>query len=171
MWLSGARAERVKQDHLQIDRVLLDRVSAEDDELAAQGPRSLLDRVLAPLNRIGTKRFLTEARRKVWHNTLELDRARQRSDSAYRDRLAQLELVSAARVRDLFSKAKQAAPITVGSSRFIPSSELFTTKTASNGLTMSGNISFVINGSQATINVQTITNSRSSALRVRARGG
>ena len=92
---------RREQDHLQIDRVLLDRVSAEDDELAAQGPRSLLDRVLAPLNRIGTKRFLTEARRKVWHNTLELDRARQHSDSAYSDRLAQLEVMSAARVSDL----------------------------------------------------------------------
>ncbi len=60
-------------------------------------------------------------------------------------------------------QSKDAAPITVGSSRFIPSSELFTTKTASNGLTMSGNISFTINGTQATINVQTITNSRTTA--------
>lgn len=93
--------QRREQDHLQIDRVLLDRVSAEDDELAAQGPRSLLDRLLAPLNRLGTKRFLTEARRKVWQNTIELDRARQQSDDVYRDRLAQLEAVSAGRVSDL----------------------------------------------------------------------
>ena len=60
-------------------------------------------------------------------------------------------------------ESKEAAPITVGNSRFLPSSELFTTKTASNGLTMSGTISFVINGSTANINVQTITNSRTTA--------
>jgi hypothetical protein len=93
-----ARRER---DHLQIDRVLLDRVGAEDDELATQGPRSLTDRLLAPLNRLGTKRFLTEARRKVWHNTLELNLARQQGDDAYREKLARLETLSEARVADL----------------------------------------------------------------------
>ena len=44
-------------------------VAAEDDEL---GSRSLLDRLLTPLNRLASKRFLREARRKVWHNTDEL---------------------------------------------------------------------------------------------------
>jgi hypothetical protein len=36
---------------------------AEDDELAAiSGPGSALDRLLRPLNRLGTRRFLREAR-------------------------------------------------------------------------------------------------------------
>jgi hypothetical protein len=93
--------ERRERDHLAIDTVLLARVGSEDQELAALGPRSLLDRILAPLNRLGTKRFLTEARRKVWHNALQLDLARRRGDGAYRSRLAELEELCAARVRDL----------------------------------------------------------------------
>ena len=54
---------RRRRDHERIDAVLASRVAAEDDAL---GPRSLLDRVLDPLNRLGSKRFLKEARQKVW---------------------------------------------------------------------------------------------------------
>jgi len=45
--------------------VLASRVAAEDDELARiSGPAPLLDRLLKPLNRLGTQRFLREARAK-----------------------------------------------------------------------------------------------------------
>ncbi len=58
---------RRSADHRQIDTVLAARVGAEDTELdAVSGPRSLLDRVLTPANRLGTKRFLEESRAKVW---------------------------------------------------------------------------------------------------------
>ena len=73
-------------------------VAAEDDEL---GPGSLLDRLLTPLNRLGTKRFLKEARQKVWHNTFALHDARVAGPDAYRTRLAELELLSAAKIADL----------------------------------------------------------------------
>jgi len=87
-------------DHRHIDDVLLDRVGAEDAELGRSG-LSLTDRVLRPLNRAATKRFLVEARTKVWRNAVVLDRARRRGDAAYRDALAELERASAARLADL----------------------------------------------------------------------
>jgi hypothetical protein len=89
---------RRRRDHERIDDVLAARVRAEDDEL---GPESTLDRVLAPLNHLATKRFLAEARRKVWHNTGELHAARLRGKDDYRLRLAELELLAAAKVADL----------------------------------------------------------------------
>ncbi|GAA3127192.1 hypothetical protein JOF29_007738 [Kribbella aluminosa] len=91
--------DRRRRDHERIDGVLAERVSAEDDELAASGARSLVDRVLSPLNRLASQRFLRESRQKVWHNTEELQRARL--DGTYDKRLAELEVLSAAKVADL----------------------------------------------------------------------
>jgi hypothetical protein len=90
--------DRRRRDHERIDGVLASRVAAEDDLL---GPGTLLDRLLAPLNRLASKRFLAEARRKVWHNTSELHRARVAGQQAYSARLAELEVLSAARVAEL----------------------------------------------------------------------
>jgi hypothetical protein len=95
--LAGRRA-----DHEHIDQVLVARVGAEDSELEAlSGGRSLVDRLLQPLNRLGTKRFLKESRAKVWANTRLLDAARRQDAAAYAARLAELEKLSAARVADL----------------------------------------------------------------------
>jgi len=89
---------RRRRDHERIDGVLSARVASEDDELQ---PETLLDRLLTPLNRLGTKRFLREARQKVWHNTFELHTARLTGPDAYTTRLAELELLSAAKIADL----------------------------------------------------------------------
>jgi hypothetical protein len=89
---------RRSRDHERIDGVLASRVAAEDGEL---GPGSVLDRVLTPLNRLASRRFLTEARRKVWHNTQELHRARLAGPEDYQARLAELEVLSAAKIVDL----------------------------------------------------------------------
>jgi hypothetical protein len=98
-----ALMDRRRRDHERIDGVLSSRVAAEDDELAATSARTLLDRVLTPLNRLSSKRFLREARQKVWHNTIELQRARVAGDAQYRERLAELEVLSAAKVADLLA--------------------------------------------------------------------
>jgi hypothetical protein len=90
--------DRRRRDHERIDGVLSARVAAEDDELQ---PGTLVDRLLTPLNRLGTKRFLREARQKVWHNTYALHEARVTGPDAYRTRLAELELLSAAKIADL----------------------------------------------------------------------
>ena len=93
---------RRESDHRAIDEVLASRVGAEGDELASvSGPASALDRLLAPLNRRGTRRFLREAREKVWANAVVLSQARASGPQAYataRDRLAEL---SAAKVTAL----------------------------------------------------------------------
>ncbi len=94
---------RRQRDHEAIDGVLASRVAAEDDELTASGGKSLLDRVLQPLNRVSSKRFLREARQKVWHNTRELQAARLIGPEAYAVRLGELEVLSAARVADLLA--------------------------------------------------------------------
>src|SRR6476620_2244806 len=94
---------RRARDHEQIDGVLSGRVAEEDSELGAVSARSALDRVLQPLNRLSSKRFLREARQKVWHNTIELQRARLVGDDAYAARLAELEVLSAARIADLLA--------------------------------------------------------------------
>lgn len=98
-----ALMERRRRDHGRIDGVLAGRVAAEDDELAARSARSLLDRALQPVNRLAAKRFLREARMKVWHNTEELQAARLAGPATYDARLAELEVLSAARIADLLA--------------------------------------------------------------------
>ena len=98
-FLDPALMNQRRRDHERIDGVLSARVAAEDEELAATGVRSLLDRVLTPLNRLSSQRFLRESRQKVWHNTTELQRARVAG--SYEKRLAELEVLSAAKVADL----------------------------------------------------------------------
>ncbi|HET7071669.1 MAG TPA: DUF5995 family protein [Nocardioides sp.] len=91
-----------RRDHERIDGVLSSRVAAEDAELGRQG-RTLTDRVLQPLNRLASRRFLREARIKVWHNTGELQAARLADPAAYDVRLGELEVLSAARIADLLA--------------------------------------------------------------------
>jgi hypothetical protein len=94
---------RRQRDHERIDGVLASRVAAEDSELSSSSAKSLLDRALTPLNRLSSKRFLREARQKVWHNTFELQRARATGAEAYRSRLGELEVLSAAKIADLLA--------------------------------------------------------------------
>ncbi|EWT03334.1 hypothetical protein N865_19160 [Intrasporangium oryzae NRRL B-24470] len=100
-FLDPTLLDRRHRDHERIDGVLAARVAAEDDELSAVSARSLLDRVLQPLNHRASQRFLREARIKVWHNTRELQQARLAGPGAYAARLAELEVLSAARLADL----------------------------------------------------------------------
>ena len=54
-------------------------MAAEDGELKKveqPGDRTLLDHLLTPFNRAGSKRFLKEARGKVWRNAQALSLAR-----------------------------------------------------------------------------------------------
>jgi Family of unknown function (DUF5995) len=98
----AALLARREADHRAIDDVLARRVAAEDDELARlSGPPPLLDRLLRPLNRLGTQRFLREARQKVWANAVALSRARGQGPGAYAATLAELEQLSAAKVTAL----------------------------------------------------------------------
>jgi hypothetical protein len=92
---------RRRRDHERIDAILSGRVAAEDSEISARSARTLLDRALRPVNRWASRRFLREARQKVWLNTLELSRARLAGESAYGTRIAELELLSAAKIADL----------------------------------------------------------------------
>jgi hypothetical protein len=91
---------RRRRDHVRIDAVLASRVAAEDDAL---GPRGALDKLLDPLNRLGSKRFLREARQKVWLNVGQLQAARLVGPDLYRTRLAELEVLSAAKIADLLA--------------------------------------------------------------------
>jgi hypothetical protein len=94
--------DRRGRDHERIDDVLASRVGAEDVALQqAGGRRTRLDRVLAPANRLASRLFLRESRRKVWANTAVLHAARSTGPEAYAARLADLEAVSADRVADL----------------------------------------------------------------------
>jgi len=98
----AALLARREADHRAIDAVLASRVAAEDAELTAlSGPPSPLDRLLRPLNRLGTQRFLREARQKVWANAIALSRARRSGPGAYAAALSQLEELSAAKVAGL----------------------------------------------------------------------
>ena len=93
---------RREADHKAIDDILASRVSAEGDELASiAGKGSVLDRVLTPLSQRGTKRFLREAREKVWANAVILNRARRAGAVQYAALLAELEELSAAKVAEL----------------------------------------------------------------------
>jgi Family of unknown function (DUF5995) len=92
---------RRSADHGHVDAVLQARVGAEDDELVAVSRVTLLDRLLRPANRAASRRFLAEARAKVWRNAVALDRARRGGDPRYAEVLGELERLCAARVLDL----------------------------------------------------------------------
>jgi hypothetical protein len=93
---------RRESDHRAIDDVLASRVGAEGDELAGlSGPGSAVDRLLAPLNRRATGRFLREAREKVWANAVALNRARASGPEPYASARRQLAELSAAKVTAL----------------------------------------------------------------------
>jgi hypothetical protein len=86
---------RREADHKAIDDILAARVSPEGDELASiVGPVSLQNRLLKQFNQSGTRRFLREARQKVWANAVSLSRARRTGGGAYAARLAELEELS-----------------------------------------------------------------------------
>lgn len=78
-------------EHRTSDEVLAEQVGTEDAELAGEVPRARFDRLLAPLNRWGSRRFLTESREKVWHNTRVLAAARREGPAPYADLLGELE--------------------------------------------------------------------------------
>jgi hypothetical protein len=93
---------RREADHRAIDGVLASRVAAEGDELTRlSGPLRASDRLLRPLSRLATRRFLREARQKVWANAVTLSRARRQGPDAYASALARLEELSAAKVAEL----------------------------------------------------------------------
>jgi hypothetical protein len=97
----GVRARR-EADHRKIDEVLSIRVGAEDAEHQQMEPdMTWQDRVLQPLNRMATRRFLRESREKVWANARELSKARAAGPDSYAGRLAELEKLSGSRVADL----------------------------------------------------------------------
>ena len=52
------------------------------------GRVSRLDRALTPFNRLGTKRFLKESRRKVWHNAKILSARAKKGTPALASKLA-----------------------------------------------------------------------------------
>ena len=90
---------RRKADHRAIDEALAAR---EGDELAAvSGPGSRLDRLLRPASQLGTRRFLREAREKVWANAVALSEARASGPEAYASALERLAELSAAKVTAL----------------------------------------------------------------------
>ena len=89
------------RDHARIDSVLASRVAAEDSEIGEA--RTVLDRLLTPLNRLGSRRFLREAREKVWLNVEQLHTARVEGPDVYAQRLAELEVLAAAKIADLLA--------------------------------------------------------------------
>jgi hypothetical protein len=91
--------QRRRRDHERIDEILAWRVSAEDHAIG--GRRRLIDRMLTPLNRLSSRRFLREARQKVWLNVAELQQARLEGIDSYYARVDELEVLSAAKIADL----------------------------------------------------------------------
>jgi Family of unknown function (DUF5995) len=103
-WADPQVVRRRYADHKHVDDVLVVRVGSEDRQIAAAerpGDRSLADRLLVPVNRAGSKRFLKEARAKVYDNARLLSAARQQGPETLAARLAQLEELCRTRVADL----------------------------------------------------------------------
>ncbi len=93
------RLDRRRRDHERIDAILASRVAAEDHAIG--GARSVLDKILTPANRLSSRRMLREARGKVWLNVAQLHDARLHGVEAYAARVAELEVLAAAKIADL----------------------------------------------------------------------
>lgn len=102
---------RRHRDHERIDGVLSARVGQEDGEFVDW---TLLDRLILPLNHRASRLFLAESRRKVWHNTEQLQLARLAGPDAYRGRLAELEVLAAAKIADLLAPGQVLLRLAVG---------------------------------------------------------
>ncbi len=102
-FLDPSLMARRRRDHERIDTILAGRVAAEDVQISSRSAVRQIDRVLRPANRWASRRFLREAREKVWANTLELREARTLGEAAYRTRLGELEVLTAAKVRDILA--------------------------------------------------------------------
>lgn len=90
-----------RRDHQAVDTVLASRVASESDQLAGPDGLRLLDQLLLPLNRWGSRRFLREARAKVWQNTLILHQARGQGTRELESKLQELERLADAKVAEL----------------------------------------------------------------------
>ena len=97
----AALLARREADHRHIDRVLAAVVDRAAPGPEGAGRHGLPDRLLGPANRLATKRFLVEARARVWGNARVLARARRRGETAYQARRAELERLATGRVTDL----------------------------------------------------------------------
>jgi hypothetical protein len=86
------------RDHQRIDEVLFARVRAEDADLGWK--TRLVDRASAPANRWASRRFLRESREKVWQNTRLLQQARLAGPDAYAARVAELDVLTAAKISE-----------------------------------------------------------------------
>ena len=87
------------RDHQRMDEVLSDRLRAEGTDLGWRLRR--VDRVLAPVHRWASRRFLRESREKVWHNTAALHRARAEGGDALADRVGELDVLTSAAIAEL----------------------------------------------------------------------
>ena len=108
--LLAIATELREADHLQVDAVLARRVAAEGAEALRLGAGSRTDRLLRPLNEFATRRFLREAREKVWANAVALDADRR----AGADRTPELERLSADLVRALCAPGPVLLRLAVG---------------------------------------------------------
>ncbi|MFC2176811.1 DUF5995 family protein [Actinomycetota bacterium] len=96
--------ERRAADHAHVDSILVRRVRQEDKNLQRvedPGDRTIVDRLMTPFNRAGTRKFLKEGREKVWRNAGVLSAARRLGPAVYTRELARLEQLSRDRVADL----------------------------------------------------------------------
>ena len=88
-----------RRDHERIDTLISAQVGAEDRVLPGVGRSAR--RVIAPLDRWSTRRFLPTARRQAWANVLDLHEARCIGPDAYAARLIELDVLTSAQIADL----------------------------------------------------------------------
>lgn len=101
-----ALVRRRQVDFHRIDDIVVRRVPEEYRLLLGAeqpGDRTVFDRLLYPLNKAASRRWLTEARRKVWRNAMLLSDARRDGSGAYAARLAELEQLAAVKVAELLA--------------------------------------------------------------------
>jgi hypothetical protein len=101
-----ALMERRAADHAHVDSILVQRVRQEDKNLKRveqPGDRTVVDRLMMPFNRAGTRKFLKEGREKVWSNARVLSQARRLGPAEFDAKLSRLEKLCEDRVADLVS--------------------------------------------------------------------
>lgn len=99
----GSLAQR-RADSEHIDALVVRRVPEEYRYLRGVGGpmrQEFLARVLYPLNLAASRRWLVAARRSVWHNAMQLSLARRSGAVALTRRIADLEVLCAAKVAEL----------------------------------------------------------------------
>ncbi|MET0865235.1 MAG: DUF5995 family protein, partial [Nakamurella sp.] len=94
-----------RRDFGRVDALLTSRMAAE---LTGFGPGTMRNWAVSSVHRLAGQRWFRAVGNSVWHNTEQLQLAKSQGEDSYQQRLAELSVISAAKVAELLAAPQTA---------------------------------------------------------------